>query len=42
VGAPFAGRDSHPRDDKRSFMKPSQSPFLFDQQGLVALYGLSA
>jgi hypothetical protein len=28
----------HPRDDRRSFMESSQPPFLFDQQGLVALY----
>ncbi len=37
AGLPFAGRGSHPLDNFRSFMKPSQPPFLFDQQGLVAL-----
>jgi len=41
-GLPLAGRASHPLDDKRSFMESSHPPFPFDQQGLVALNGLSA
>jgi hypothetical protein len=41
AGSPLAGRDLHPLDDKRSFMKSSHPPIPFDQQGLVALYFLS-
>ena len=37
AGSPLAGRDLHPLDDKRSFMKSSHPPIPFDQQGLVAL-----
>lgn len=33
----MAGRDSHPLDDKQSFMKVSHPPIPFDQQGLVTL-----
>ena len=42
AGAPFAGRASHPLDDKQSFMKASQPPMPFDQPCLVALFFLSA
>ena len=42
AGSPLAGRDLHPLDDKRSFMKSSHPPIPFDQQGLVALHFLSA
>ena len=41
AGSPLAGRDWHPLDDKRSFMKSSHPPIPFDQQGLVALDFLS-
>jgi hypothetical protein len=37
AGSPLAGRDLHPLDDKRSFMKSSHPPIPFDQQSLVAL-----
>jgi len=42
AGSPFAGRDSHPLDDKRSFMESSHPPFPFDQPCLVALVLLCA
>ncbi len=38
AGSPLAGRDSHPLDSTRSFMKSSQPPFPFDQHSLVALF----
>ena len=37
AGSPFAGRVSHPLDDKRGFMKSSHTPFPLDQPCLVAL-----
>jgi len=37
AGLPLAGRDSHPLDNTRRFMKSSQPPIPFDQHGLVAL-----
>jgi hypothetical protein len=37
----LAGQDSHPLDDKRSFMVASQPPFPFDQPCLVAPVSLS-
>lgn len=40
AGSPFDGRGLHPLDDVRSFMEASQTPFLTDQQGLVALFRL--
>ena len=36
AGSPLAGRDSHSLDDRRSFMKSSHPPLLFDQHCLVA------
>jgi hypothetical protein len=42
AGSPLAGRDLHPLDNERSFMKSSHPPIPFDQQGLVALNFLSA
>ena len=42
AGSPFAGRGSHPLDDKPSFMRTSRSSFLSDQPCLVALLGLSS
>ena len=37
AGSPFAGRVSHPLDDKQGFMKSSHTPFPLDQPCLVAL-----
>src|SRR5712691_4456545 len=37
AGSPFAGWDSHPLDDTRSFMASSHPPIPFDQPCLVAL-----
>ena len=37
AGSPFAGRVSHPLDDKQGFMGSSHSPFPLDQPCLVAL-----
>jgi hypothetical protein len=42
AGSPLAGRDSHPLDDKQSFMESSHPPIPIDPQGLVALEVLSA
>ena len=36
AGSPFAGRVSHPLDDKQGFMESSHPPFLLDQPCLVA------
>jgi hypothetical protein len=41
AGSPLAGRDSHPLDDRPSFMEASHPPIPFDPQGLVALFFLS-
>jgi|GEM_PF-3096956 len=40
AGSPLAGRDSHPLDNTRSFMKASHPPIPFDRQCLVALKSL--
>ena len=37
AGSPFAGRVSHPLDDKQGFMGSSHTPFPLDQPCLVAL-----
>jgi hypothetical protein len=37
AGSPLAGRDLHPLDDRRNFMKSSHPPIPIDQQSLVAL-----
>ena len=36
AGSPLVGRDSHPLDDKQSFMEVSHPPIPVDPQGLVA------
>ena len=36
AGSPFAGRGSHPLDDKQGFMVSSHTPILLDQPCLVA------
>jgi hypothetical protein len=36
AGSPLVGRDSHPLDDKQSFMKASHPPIPVGPQGLVA------
>ena len=41
AGSPLAGRDSHPLDDRQSFMEDSRPPIPIDPQGLVALKSLS-
>ena len=41
AGSPLAGRDLHPLDNKRNFMKSSHPPIPIDQQRPVALFSLS-
>ena len=41
AGSPLAGRDLHPLDNKRNFMKSSHPPIPIDQQRPVALKSLS-
>ena len=42
AGSPLAGRDLHPLDNKRNFMKSSHPPIPIDQQRPVALFFLSS